>query len=78
VFARARLNGELSQENLDGAAQPRPNSTIPVNGEVCTGKAFDQKRLTQTKLMEKQPISRLFRSANIGGEAADAGFSQAA
>ena len=60
------------------AAQPRPNSAIPVNGEVCTGKAFDQKRLTQTKLMEKQPISRLFRSANIGGEAADAGFSQAA
>ena len=43
VFARARLNGELSQENLDGAAQPRPNSTIPVNGEVCTGKAFDQR-----------------------------------
>ena len=23
-------------------AQPRPNSAIPVNGEVCTGKAFDQ------------------------------------
>ena len=42
VFASARLNGELSQENLDGAAQPRPNSAIPVNGEVCTGKAFDQ------------------------------------
>src|ERR1700733_12371288 len=42
LIVSARLNSELSHKNLDGAAQPRPNSTIPVNGEVWTRKAFDQ------------------------------------